>query len=84
MTPDEEAEIHRWFDAVQSAQPVGTLALLFYERDGRIYLGRGNTVAEAKEFNANNLPQVMELATSAIGRLFDESNRRGRQDAANT
>ena len=75
MTPDEEAEIHRWFDAVQAAQPPESLALLFYTRDGRVYLGRGGVDVEthANGFDGNNLPMVMELATSAIGRLYDKA-----------
>lgn len=72
MTPQQQSELDRWFEATQAAQPPGTLAILAYIRDGRVFLGRGKVPVEMKAFPLGSLPQVMDLITRAIGTLYDK------------
>ena len=66
MTSQDAKEIDRWFETVQKAQPKGTLALLFYVRDGKVHLGRGNEPLEMKNFPTANFAQVLELAYQGV------------------
>ena len=52
MHPKELEEINAWFDATIKAQPVNSLALLVYVRDGTVTLGRAAA-------NGNWCPGVM-------------------------
>ena len=77
MTISEQEEIDRWFDAVQKTQPSGTLAALFYVRDGTVYLGRGEVALEAKMFPADNAPMEacigdLENAAELIAAEFEK------------
>jgi hypothetical protein len=66
MTGQEQLEIDKWFDACQKAQPGGTLALLLYVRDGRVYLGRGSVPYESEGFPIGDLEIASELIQGAL------------------
>lgn len=76
MTPTEKAEIDRWIEAAQKAQPANTLALFFYVRDGKIILGRRTAKGspcpvEMKDFDPQNLLGVMKLCNQELRNLYE-------------
>ena len=90
MTEKEQAEIDRWFDAVQKDQPTGTIAALIYVRDGQVYLGRGDVSLECKEFPAAGASLEaaigdLETAADLIYAAFEEAieSVRSRSNAEN-
>ena len=61
MTPEEQNAIDAWFAVCQQAQPPGTLAILLYDRDGDVHIGRSDTPFEYRDFKLDNLPTVVDL-----------------------
>jgi hypothetical protein len=74
VTDQERAAINSWFNAVQAAQPPGTLALLVYVRDGQVILGRGEVPIELRDFPLEDLPQVSELVSEALEVAYHANN----------
>ena len=70
MTPPEQEAIDEWFDAVQAFQPPGTLAILLYDRDGKLTIGRGDVALEYQSFNLDNLPTALSLIAENVNAVY--------------
>ena len=61
MTTEEQQAIDDWFDACQKSMPPGCMAILLYDRDGDVHIGRSDTPFEYRDFKLDNLPTVVDL-----------------------